>query len=69
MCIDVCDNDGPELDALPMTGLNWCMAQAACEAVGGRLPTATEQARFEQFVGEGYGAVGGAGDLFHGASC
>ena len=65
-CADVCTDDGPEVDALPMVGLNWCMAQAACEAVGGRLPTNAEQARFEQYVGEKYGV---SGDLFHGGSC
>jgi hypothetical protein len=65
-CADVCTHRGPEVDALPMTGLNWCMAQAACEAVGGRLPTNAELARFEQYIGEKYGV---GGDLFHGGSC
>lgn len=68
-CADVCTVRGPDVDAMPMVGLNWCMAQAACEAVGGRLPTALERARVEQLLIEAHNAADGHGDLFHGASC
>ena len=49
-CADVCRPEKADRDAMPMTGLNWCMAQAACEAIGGRLPTAVERARLEQLA-------------------
>ena len=67
-CADVCNPDRAGDDAWPMTGLNWCMAQAACEAVGGRLPTALEVARLEQVVEAQIGSARSA-ELFHGGGC
>ena len=67
-CADVCNPDRAGDDAWPMTGLNWCMAQAACEAVGGRLPTALEVARLEQVVEAQIGSARSAA-LFHGGGC
>lgn len=61
-CADVCDPEKAARDALPMTGLNWCMAQSACQAVGGRLPTAMERARLEQLASAERA-------LFTGANC
>lgn len=68
-CADVCDAERSAMDALPMTGLDWCRAQTACEALDGRLPTALERTRIEQVLGAAYTPKPGKPGLFNGAGC
>lgn len=55
-CRALCaERDAPDADTRaqqPMTGLNWCEAYAACQAMDARLPTARERARLEGLVGD-----------------
>jgi len=46
LCAELCRDDA-EAEARPVTGLSWCEAYEACQAVGGRLPTLIERARVE----------------------
>jgi len=48
-CAELCTDD-TDAEALPVTGLSWCEAYEACQAVGGRLPTMIERARVEAMV-------------------
>ncbi len=49
LCVELCLDDA-EAEARPITGLSWCHAYEACQAVGGRLPTLIERARVEAMV-------------------
>lgn len=51
LCAERDAPDAAERDALPMTGLNWCEAYTACQALDARLPTVRERARLEAAVG------------------